>query len=72
MKKQDRKNIEDILALTPMQEGILFHYLKNPGDNHYFEQLSLNISGEINRQFFEKAWNWVIEANEMLRVVFRL
>ncbi len=23
-----KKNIQDILALTPMQEGMLYHYLK--------------------------------------------
>jgi polyketide synthase PksJ len=71
MKKLDKDNIEDILALTPMQEGMLFHYLKDPGSDYYFEQLSLDISGEINIEFFETAWNFVIETNEMLRTVFR-
>jgi hypothetical protein len=67
----DKKNIEDILALTPMQEGMFFHYLKEPENDHYFEQLSLEISGEIKEEFFEKAWNFVIKTNEMLRTVFR-
>jgi tyrocidine synthetase-3 len=71
MKAPDKKNIEDILPLTPMQEGMLFHYLKDPGSEYYFEQLSLGISGEIDSQLFEKAWNFVIETNEMLRAVFR-
>jgi iturin family lipopeptide synthetase B len=70
MNKLDKKNIEDILALTPMQEGMLFHYLKDPQSDHYFEQLSLEISGEINDQHFENAWNVVVETNEMLRTVF--
>jgi amino acid adenylation domain-containing protein len=71
MDKFDKKNIENIAALTPLQEGLLFHYLKDPKNDIYFEQLSLNISGEIDMKSFEKAWNYVIETNEMLRTVFR-
>jgi len=70
-KKLERKNIEDILALTPMQEGMLFHYLREPEGNYYLEQLSLKISGKIDINCFEQAWNFVIETNEMLRAVFR-
>ncbi|UCH95077.1 MAG: amino acid adenylation domain-containing protein, partial [Candidatus Aminicenantes bacterium] len=65
-----KKNIGDILALTPLQEGILFHYLKEPGRNLYFEQLCLEVSGKIDVRLFEKAWNHVIETNEILRTVF--
>jgi len=49
----------------------LFHYLKNPGSPHYFEQLCLELAGEIDVQHFQNAWNAVIETNEMLRTVFR-
>ncbi len=71
MKRPDKKNIENIFSLTPMQEGMLFHYLNQPEKEHYFEQLNLEISGEINTRRFEQAWNIVVETNEMLRVVFR-
>jgi amino acid adenylation domain-containing protein len=71
LKKLDKKNIEDILALTPMQEGMLFNYLKDPEKDHYFEQLCLDISGEIDVGIFKKAWNFVTQTNEMLRAVFR-
>ncbi|MGD2092987.1 MAG: amino acid adenylation domain-containing protein, partial [Candidatus Aminicenantes bacterium] len=71
MKRLDKKNIEDIFAMSPMQKGMLFHYLKDPGSQQYVEQLSLNITGEIDWDIFEKAWNVVIETNEMLRTVFR-
>ncbi|MGD2091981.1 MAG: amino acid adenylation domain-containing protein, partial [Candidatus Aminicenantes bacterium] len=67
----NRKNIEDIASLTFMQEGMLFHYLKDPGDDAYFEQLSLRISDHINDQIFKQAWKVVIRTNEMLRTVFR-
>ncbi len=71
MEELNPKNIQDIFALTPMQEGMLFHYLKDPGSEYYFEQLSLEIYSEIDVEFFEKAWNFVIGTNEMLRTVFR-
>ncbi len=71
MKKLDKAVMEDITALTPMQEGMLYHYLKDPKCDLYFEQLSLEISGKIDRHCFEQAWNLVIKVNEMLRTVFR-
>ncbi|NIM15662.1 MAG: hypothetical protein GTO45_27045 [Candidatus Aminicenantes bacterium] len=71
LKKTGKENIEDILALTPMQEGMLFYYLEDPQGESYFEQLTLEFSGEIEVEVFEKAWNFVIETNEMLRTVFR-
>jgi tyrocidine synthetase-3 len=71
MHKIDKKNIEDILALTPLQEGMLFHYLKEPQSNYYFEQLSLLMSGKVDPEAFEEAWNFVVKTNEMLRTIFR-
>jgi iturin family lipopeptide synthetase B len=71
MKSLDTKGIEDISALTPLQEGILYHYLKEPRSEVYFEQLSLSLSGRIDRGVFAGAWNVVIETNQMLRTVFR-
>ena len=69
--KLDKKNIEDVLALTPMQEGMLFHYLKQPEGDQYFEQLCLQISGVIDEDTFDKAWNYVVKTNGALRTVFR-
>ncbi|MCP5047308.1 MAG: amino acid adenylation domain-containing protein [bacterium] len=71
MKKPDQNHIADIFALTPMQEGMLFHYLKEPGSDYYIEQLSLHISGEVDKTAFKGAWEAVVRANEMLRTVFR-
>jgi amino acid adenylation domain-containing protein len=65
------ENIADMFALTPMQEGMLFHYLQAPQGDAYFEQLRLTISGEIQQPAFEGAWKAVIRTNEMLRTVFR-
>ncbi len=50
---------------------MLFHYLKNPGDQRYIEQLFLEINGNFDERLFEKSWNWVVAANEILRTLFR-
>lgn len=70
MKKIHKENIDDILALTPMQEGLLYHYIKD-GGSQYFQQLSLEIKGELNIEHFENAWGRVVELNELLRTVYR-
>jgi amino acid adenylation domain-containing protein len=64
-------DIEEFLALTPMQEGMLFHYLKEPQSEVYCEQLCMELSGPIDRGCFERAWKEVVRANEMLRAIFR-
>jgi len=71
MVKVLKKDIEVILSLTPMQEGMLLHYLKEPESDDYIEQLCLEVSGNIERSCFEKAWNDVVRSNEMLRTIFR-
>jgi len=73
----DRENVEDILALTPMQQGMLFHYLKHSESSEYFEQLSLRLSLQhcqshrLCRKTIQEAWNHVVQCNEMLRTIYR-
>lgn len=61
----------DVLALTPVQAGIMYHYLLAPGDGSYCNQLCLEVSGELDLFYFEATWNRVVAQNEMLRTVFR-
>src|SRR5690606_5085052 len=69
--KLDKQNVEDIVSLTPIQKGILFHYLKDPQSDEYFEQISIRIEGSIDVEMFKNAWNIVVQTNEQLRTVFR-
>ena len=69
--KLDKKNIEDIVDLTSLQEGILYHYLRDATRGMYFIQLSLELEGLIVMDVFKEAWKKVVENNEMLRTVFR-
>ncbi|MGE5343536.1 MAG: D-alanine--poly(phosphoribitol) ligase subunit DltA [Candidatus Omnitrophota bacterium] len=83
-KKIDKKNIDDITSLTPMQEGMLFHYLKSRENdyNHYHnddyvEQLSLTLSFSPDETltdycpYFQRAWDGVVDNNGNLRTCFR-
>jgi amino acid adenylation domain-containing protein/non-ribosomal peptide synthase protein (TIGR01720 family) len=69
--KLDKKNIESVLPLTPMQEGILFHYLKNPAGAEYVEQLRIILEGTVAFDEFQLAWRIVVGQNQALRTVFR-
>lgn len=69
--KINKQEVEDILPLTPMQESMLFQYLKKPGSQLYFEQICYGLTGDVRVETVKEAWNFVAEANEMLRTVFR-
>jgi len=67
--KIDKGQVEDILALTPPQEGLLFHYLNDP--RSYCEQLSFRLKGFGKGDRIKQAWRTVAQANQALRMVFR-
>jgi amino acid adenylation domain-containing protein len=69
--KLDKKNIADVFSLTPLQEGMLYHYLAGPGSPLYFEQLCLELSGPIDPDRFRQAWQAVVQQNSALRTQFR-
>jgi amino acid adenylation domain-containing protein/non-ribosomal peptide synthase protein (TIGR01720 family) len=71
MEKLNRNEVAEMFALTPVQAGMLFHYLQDPQGDIYFEQLCLEITGPLDLDMCERAWNEVVAANEMLRTVFR-
>lgn len=68
--KISKKNVEDIFSLSPLQEGILYHYMENSGGVQYNEQLWITLKGHICEKLMEKAWDHVVKGNEMLRAVF--
>lgn len=67
----DKKLVEDIIALTPMQEGLLYYYRKSGHSAQYCEHLILQLEGDIQRERVITAWAVVQKANEALRAVFR-
>ena len=69
--KLERDNIETLIRLTGLQQGLLFHYLQEDSNEQYHEQLSLNIGGELDINLLQRALDKVINDNEMLRTVYR-
>ncbi|MDJ0728709.1 MAG: amino acid adenylation domain-containing protein [Crocosphaera sp.] len=63
-------NIEDLYALSPMQEGMLFHTLYSPESEAYFEQLVCQLKGQLNISLFQKAWQTIVARHPVLRSSF--
>src|SRR5262245_18162608 len=68
--KNEMGNVEDLYALTPMQQGLLFYSLYSPESDIYFEQMSCALSGQVDISTFEQAWQKVIERHVVLRTSF--
>ncbi|SFB07669.1 condensation domain-containing protein [Clostridium frigidicarnis] len=71
MEKIDKKNVEEVISLTPMEEGMLFYYIYTHDTTQYFQQLSILINSDVDVEIFKKSWNYVVSNNEMLRAIFR-
>ncbi|MGD2085546.1 MAG: amino acid adenylation domain-containing protein [Candidatus Aminicenantes bacterium] len=63
-------NIEDIYPLTPMQEGMLFHWLSAPTSSTYFDQLSYRLHGELHIDLVKKSLNQLVRRYDILRTAF--
>ncbi|MEH2041209.1 non-ribosomal peptide synthetase [Nostoc sp.] len=65
-----KKDIEAIYALSPVQEGMLFHSLFAPDSGVYVQQMSCTLKGNFNLSAFESAWQRLIERHPILRTAF--
>ncbi|MDR4461474.1 MAG: amino acid adenylation domain-containing protein [Nitrospirales bacterium] len=68
--RDDWEDIEDCYPLAPMQEGMLFHTLMNPGSGMYLMQQHYVWEGQMNRDAFGRAWQRVIDRHPILRTSF--
>ena len=65
-----KKQIEDIYPLSPMQQGMLFHSLYAPDSGVYTIRVSFEIHGNLDIAAFERAWEFAINKNPVLRTAF--
>ncbi len=64
------EHIDSIYPLSPMQEGMLFHTLMNPGTGIYLMQNRYLLEGDLNHEAFVRAWESVLDRHPVLRTSF--
>lgn len=62
--------LEDLYPLSPAQQGMLYHSLRDPASGVYVEQLVLRLAGDLDVDAFRLAWQRVIDAHLVLRTAF--
>lgn len=48
MSQFSKDQVQDMYYLSPMQEGMLFHAILNPGQSFYLEQITMKVKGSLN------------------------
>jgi len=66
----NRAAIEDIYALSPLQEGMLFHALYAPESDAYFRQLRYTLRGPLDVPAFRRAFQHALDRHPALRTSF--
>jgi amino acid adenylation domain-containing protein/FkbH-like protein len=66
----DRKNVKNLYALTPLQEGMLFHALRDPASRAYFERIEFGLDGALDLAAYRAAWQDITDRHDILRTVF--
>ncbi|PWV46108.1 non-ribosomal peptide synthase protein (TIGR01720 family)/amino acid adenylation domain-containing protein, partial [Chitinophaga sp. S165] len=62
--------IEDVYELTPLQQGMYYHWLSSPSSSAYFEQIAYQIKGELDVKALEDAYYFIIARHAILRTGF--
>ncbi|MET3130969.1 amino acid adenylation domain-containing protein/non-ribosomal peptide synthase protein (TIGR01720 family) [Oxalobacteraceae bacterium GrIS 1.11] len=59
---------EETLPLTPLQQGILFHSVREP--DLYYDQLCIRLDGALDAAAWRRAWELAVARHGMLRTSF--
>ncbi|WP_431605676.1 non-ribosomal peptide synthase/polyketide synthase [Amycolatopsis melonis] len=63
----DGRAVENVYPLTPMQAGMVFHGLAQPGDRVYFEQISFALDGVPDPRRLGEAFQRIADRTPVLR-----
>ncbi|MGF6848998.1 amino acid adenylation domain-containing protein/non-ribosomal peptide synthase protein (TIGR01720 family) [Chitinophaga sp. W3I9] len=63
-------SLEDIYPLSPLQEGLYYHWAASPGSPAYFEQMSYRLKGHLDMDIIEQCYYALISRHAILRTHF--
>ena len=72
MSQFKKEHVQDMYFLSPMQEGMLFHYLLEQGQSKLldFEQMSIRVRGTLDIGLFSVSLNRIAQRYDVFRTVF--
>ncbi|WP_373418710.1 condensation domain-containing protein [Bacillus amyloliquefaciens] len=70
MSQFSKDQVQDMYYLSPMQEGMLFHTLLNPGQSFYIEQMTMKVKGDFSVRMLEESMNVIVDRYDIFRTVF--
>jgi amino acid adenylation domain-containing protein/non-ribosomal peptide synthase protein (TIGR01720 family) len=62
--------LEDVYPLSPLQEGLYYHWLSYPHSLAYHEQMSYRIKGALDIGALEKSYEQLVLRHSVLRTCF--
>jgi amino acid adenylation domain-containing protein len=62
--------IENVYPLSPLQEGIYYHWLVSPQSPVYFDQMSYVLQGQLDIEKIEAAYQKLVARHAILRTFF--
>ncbi|HEX3047185.1 MAG TPA: amino acid adenylation domain-containing protein, partial [Bacillota bacterium] len=64
------EDLETITGISPMQEGMLFHWLLNQDSSAYFQQYIFFLDGKLELELLEKTFEIIVQRYDVLRTNF--
>jgi len=58
------------LRLTPVQQGMLFEYVRSPAEGRYVAQMKWRLDGVVDAHALRHAWQDVVRTHEVFRTGF--
>ncbi|MDR6571338.1 non-ribosomal peptide synthetase, partial [Chitinophaga ginsengisegetis] len=65
-----KKDIVDIYALSPLQEGLYYHWLSGTSRTMYVEQMSYRLHGSFDVEVLQQSYAYLVGRHAMLRTGF--